>query len=43
MASEIIVNATREETRVALLENGLVTEIYIDRAKDPNAHRQCDE
>ena len=34
MASEIIVNAGREETRVALLENGLVTEIYIDRRKD---------
>jgi len=34
MSSEIIVNAGREETRVALLENGLVTEIYIDRKKD---------
>ncbi len=34
MPSEIIVNAGREETRVALLENGLVTEIFIDRKKD---------
>ena len=34
MASEIIVNAGKEETRVALLENGLVTEIYIDRQED---------
>ncbi len=34
MPSEIIVNAGREETRVALTENGLVTEIYIDRKKD---------
>ncbi len=34
MSSEIIVNAGKEETRVALLENGLVTEIYIDRRKD---------
>lgn len=34
MPSEIIVNAGNEETRVALLENGLVTEIYIDRRKD---------
>jgi ribonuclease G len=34
MSSEIIVNAGREETRVALLENGLVTEIYVDRKKD---------
>lgn len=33
-STEIIVNAGREETRVALLENGIVTEIYIDRAKD---------
>jgi len=34
MSSEIIVNAGREETRVAFLENSLVTEIYIDRKKD---------
>jgi ribonuclease G len=34
MASEIIVNAGREETRVALLENSLVTDIFIDRRKD---------
>ncbi len=34
MSSEIVVNAGREETRVALLDNGLVTEIYIDRKKD---------
>jgi len=34
MSSEIIVNAGREETRVALLENSLVTEIFIDRKKD---------
>ncbi|HXY53849.1 MAG TPA: Rne/Rng family ribonuclease [Nitrospirota bacterium] len=34
MSIEIIVNAGREETRVGLLENGLVTEIYIDRKKD---------
>ncbi|MFA5073914.1 MAG: Rne/Rng family ribonuclease [Nitrospirota bacterium] len=34
MSSELIVNAGREETRVALIENGLVTEIYIDRKKD---------
>lgn len=33
-STEIIVNASIEETRVALLEDGLVTEIYIDRAKD---------
>jgi len=34
MSSEIIVNAGREETRVALLENSLVTDIFIDRKKD---------
>ena len=34
MASEIIVNAGREETRVALLENSVVTDIFIDRKKD---------
>jgi len=34
MSVEIIVNATHEETRVALLENKLVTELYIERAKD---------
>ena len=34
MSSEIIVNAGREETRVALLENSVVTDIYIDRKKD---------
>jgi ribonuclease G len=34
MSSEIIVNATHEETRVALLENKLVTELFIGRAKD---------
>lgn len=34
MAVEIIINATREETRVALLENKTVTEMYIDRKKD---------
>ena len=34
MAIEIVINATREETRVALLENKIVTELYIDRKKD---------
>jgi len=34
MPIEIIVNAAHEETRVALLENKLVTEIFIERAKD---------
>jgi ribonuclease G len=34
MSLEIVINATREETRVALLENKIVTELYFDRKKD---------
>lgn len=34
MTSEIVVNATREETRVALIEGGQLVEFYIERAKD---------
>jgi len=32
--SEIIVNTNRGETRVALLENGVVTELYLERRRD---------
>jgi ribonuclease G len=34
MANEIVINTSREETRVAVLENRVVTELYIDRRKD---------
>lgn len=34
MASEIIINSSSQETRVALLENGVVAEIFIERAQD---------
>lgn len=34
MALEIIINATGEETRVAFLEAGEITELYIDRKRD---------
>lgn len=34
MPIEIVINSTREETRVALLENKIVTELFIDRKKD---------
>ncbi|HEY4485815.1 MAG TPA: Rne/Rng family ribonuclease [Nitrospiria bacterium] len=34
MGTEIVINAAREETRVAVLENRAVTELYIDRRKD---------
>ncbi len=33
MGVEIAINVTREETRVAVLDNKIVTELYIDRAK----------
>ncbi len=33
MAIEILINVMSEETRVALLENKVVTEVYIDRKK----------
>ena len=34
MASEIIVNTTGRETRVALVENGVLAELHIDRGHD---------
>ena len=34
MSTEIIINVSNEETRVALLENKLVTEIFFERAKE---------
>lgn len=34
MATQIIINATSHETRVALLENNVVAELYIEREKD---------
>lgn len=34
MANEIIINVTRQETRVALLEDRVLVEIYIERTKD---------
>ena len=33
MSTEIAINVTREETRVAVLENKVVTELYVDRAR----------
>lgn len=34
MASDILINVTREETRVGLLEGGQVVEFYIERKRD---------
>jgi ribonuclease G len=33
MGQQIAINVTREETRVAVLDNDVVTELYVDRAK----------
>jgi ribonuclease G len=34
MSTEILINTNSLETRVALLENGIVTELYIERSRD---------
>ena len=34
MGQEIAISVTREETRAALLDNGVMTDVYIDRAKN---------
>src|SRR5512147_1998865 len=34
MANEIIINTTPQETRVALMEEGVLAELYIERTKD---------
>ena len=34
MANEIIINVTAQETRVALLEEGALAELYVERTKD---------
>lgn len=34
MASEILIDTTSHETRVAFLENGSVTELYVERERD---------
>ena len=34
MGVEIAISIAREETRVAVLDNGVVTDLYGDRAKD---------
>ncbi len=34
MANELIINVTHQETRVALLEDRVLAELYIERAKD---------
>lgn len=34
MASQIVCNVTSKETRVALLENGVITELFVERTAD---------
>ena len=33
MGSELVINTTSHETRIALIENGTITELYIERSK----------
>ena len=33
MSEEILINVTPRETRVALVENGVLQEVYIERAR----------
>jgi ribonuclease G len=33
MANELVINTTSHETRVALIENGTISELYIERTK----------
>ncbi|HEY5975801.1 MAG TPA: hypothetical protein VIU41_13765 [Geobacteraceae bacterium] len=33
MANELVINTTSHETRVALIENGTIAELYIERSK----------
>jgi ribonuclease G len=33
MANELVVNTTSHETRIALIENGTITELYIERSR----------
>ena len=43
MGSEILIDTTSHETRVALLENGSVTELYVERERDKGRRgtRRC--
>jgi ribonuclease G len=34
MPNELLINVTPQETRISLLENKIVTELYIERARD---------
>ncbi len=33
MANELVINTTSHETRIALIENGTIAELYIERSK----------
>jgi Ribonuclease G/E len=34
MTKELVINTTSHETRVALLENGHIAELYIERSRE---------
>ncbi len=36
MYKQLIINVTEHETRVALLEDGTIAELYVDRGDDSN-------
>ncbi|MCM2360033.1 MAG: Rne/Rng family ribonuclease, partial [Geobacteraceae bacterium] len=33
MGNELVINTTSHETRIALIENGTIAELYIERSK----------
>ena len=34
MASELVINVSAQETRIALIENGTIAELYIERTRE---------
>jgi ribonuclease G len=34
MAAELVINAASHETRIALIENGTIAELYIERSRE---------
>ncbi|HKZ16083.1 MAG TPA: Rne/Rng family ribonuclease, partial [Geobacteraceae bacterium] len=33
MPNEVVINATSQETRIALIENGTIAELYVERSR----------
>lgn len=34
MGAELVINAASHETRIALIENGTIAELYIERSRE---------